>query len=499
MFRFEGQITLEQVRQHPYLYLPFAVPADASRIHVSYGFSEPVTAPFGNGPGNVVDIGIFDSRGYDFLDPSGFRGWSGSSKPEFFLACDDATSGYIRGPLFPGEWNVILGVDRVEPNGARYEVAVTVETRSEAPSLSPLPRTGEGLGVRDPATQQSALDTQHSRRWLKGDLHCHTIHSDGLNSVEEIVRNAIDLGLDFLAVTDHNTNTHHEELNRLSHLPITLIPGEEVTTYWGHANMWGLREWIDFRCADEDSIQAVRKYVLRKGGLISVNHPKSVGPPWLFRGWDGYPAIEVWQAPWRFHNWESLERWDALLRKGERVVAVGGSDTHSIPPAEPRHPHGLANPTTWVYARASRPARPEALVGRAEPPRPGQAILDAIRAGHVYLTDAPNDTQLILTADTGDGRFETLMGDTISPPKDGRPVRFRIEVRGGMDRRLWLIADGIPIDIRPLDKVESTHDLSLDISRHRYLRAELRGPRGRPERGEVVWAMTNPIWVKNDE
>jgi len=483
--RFQGHITPQQVRQNPYLYLPFSVSSRASRIHVSYGYSEPVTAPFGNGPGNVVDIGIFDSRGHEFLETDGFRGWSGTAKPEFFIAPDDATPGYVRGPLVPGEWNIMLGVDRIEPEGARYEVAVTVteQPQGEARTNTPLPRTGEGPGVRD----HSARGTQHSPRWLKGDLHCHTVHSDGLNSVEEIVRNAVDLGLDFLAVTDHNTNTHFEEMDRLSHLPIVLIPGEEVTTYWGHANMWGLREWIDFRCADEDSIQAVRKYVLRKGGLISVNHPKSVGPPWLFRGWEGYPSMEVWQAPWRFYNWESLERWDALLRKGERIVAVGGSDTHSIPPAEPRHPHGLANPTTWVWA-----GNEKGEMGNGE-----GAILDAIRAGHAFITDAPNDTQLILTADAdGDGRFETLMGDT-TESRDGRPVRLRVEVRGGMDRRLWLIADGVPIDIRPLDKVESTHEFSLDVAGRRYIRAELRGHRGRPERGEVIWAMTNPIWVRS--
>jgi hypothetical protein len=51
------------------------------------------------------------------------------------------------------------------------------------------------------------------------------------------------------------------------------------------------------------------------------------------------------------------------------------------------------------------------------------------------------------------------------------------------------------VDIRPLDKVESTHEFSLDVSGRRYVRAELRGYRGRPERGEVVWAMTNPVWV----
>ena len=123
------------------------------------------------------------------------------------------------------------------------------------------------------------------------------------------------------------------------------------------------------------------------------------------------------------------------------------------------------------------------------------AILDAIRAGHVYITDAPNDTRVVLSADAdGDGRFETLMGDTIEA-RDGRPVRFRVEVRGGMDRRLWLIADGVPVDIRPLDKVESTHEFTLDVAGRRYVRAELRGHRGRPERGEVVWAMTNPIWL----
>jgi hypothetical protein len=302
-----------------------------------------------------------------------------------------------------------------------------------------------------------------------------------LNSVEEIVQNAIDIGLDFLAVTDHNTNTHHQELERLSHLPIILIPGEEITTYWGHANTWGLHEWIEFRCADEASMQAVQRYVVQKGGLISINHAKCIGPPWLFQGWDGYQSMEVWQAPWRFYNWESLERWEALLSVGERVVAVGGSDVHSIPPAAPRHPHGLANPTTWVYADPNE-----------------ESVLDAIRKGHVFLSDAPNGAHLMLSADTnGHGNFEAMMGDTIAASHN--PIRFRVQVHGGMDRRLWILADGQPIDIIPLDAVDHTHEFTLDVAGRRYVRAELRGHRGRPERGEVIWAMTNPIWVMSDQ
>ncbi len=470
--RMEGHIRPEDVRRSPFLYLPFPVPERTRRLHVSYSYSDPVRAPFGLGPGNTVDIGLFDSRGHGFLDAPGFRGWSGSSKPEFFIAPHEATPGYIRGPLFPGQWHVMLGVDRIEPEGARYEVTVRLEVAEGPDANAPGTRT---------AGSRPARKADGRSRWVKGDLHSHTVHSDGENTVEELARAAMALGLDFLAITDHNTVTHHEEVEALSGLPIVLIPGEEVTTYFGHANVWGLREWVEFRCADDDAMRAVREYVLRKSGLISVNHPKSVGPPWFFRGWDGYPCMEVWQAPWRFYNWESLERWDALLRRGQRVVAVGGSDTHSVPPARPRHPHGLGNPTTWVWAEGG----------------PSEAsILDGIRRGHVFISDAPDGAVLALEADAdGDGRFEKMMGDTVAVP-EGRRVQFRVHVRGGQDRRLWLLCDGHPLDIIPLDRDDIVFSFSLDPEGHRYVRAELRGYRGNAVRGEVVWAMTNPIWLQ---
>ncbi len=46
-----------------------------------------------------------------------------------------------------------------------------------------------------------------------------------------------------------------------------------------------------------------------------------------------------------------------------------------------------------------------------------------------------------------------------------------------------------------ITSAEATHSFSLELSGRSYVRAELRGYRGRPERGEVVWAMTNPIWL----
>ena len=164
------------------------------------------------------------------------------------------------------------------------------------------------------------------------------------------MRNAVELGLDFLAVTDHNTSTHFEDWTRLAahpealEGPIVLIPGEEVTTYWGHANMWGLREWIDFRCADEASIDAVRRYVLQKGGLISVNHPKCVGPPWLFRGWERLPvdggvagAVAVLQLGVAGALGRAAAQGRARRRRrrlGRALDPAGGA----APPARPREP-----------------------------------------------------------------------------------------------------------------------------------------------------------------
>jgi DNA polymerase (family 10) len=41
---------------------------------------------------------------------------------------------------------------------------------------------------------------------LRGDLHCHTTASDGRNSLEEMVQAAIELGYDYLAITEHSAS-----------------------------------------------------------------------------------------------------------------------------------------------------------------------------------------------------------------------------------------------------------------------------------------------------
>ena len=66
------------------------------------------------------------------------------------------------------------------------------------------------------------------------------MHSDGVLTVAELAALAAERGLDFIAVTDHNTVSHHAELAAAGRrYGITLLPGQEVTTDGGHAGALG--------------------------------------------------------------------------------------------------------------------------------------------------------------------------------------------------------------------------------------------------------------------
>ncbi|HEV2819866.1 MAG TPA: DNA polymerase/3'-5' exonuclease PolX [Solirubrobacteraceae bacterium] len=66
------------------------------------------------------------------------------------------------------------------------------------------PELREDRGELEPGFVVPRLLTQQD---LRGDLHCHTVASDGRNTVEEMARGARERGLEYLAITDHSA-TH---------------------------------------------------------------------------------------------------------------------------------------------------------------------------------------------------------------------------------------------------------------------------------------------------
>lgn len=66
---------------------------------------------------------------------------------------------------------------------------------------------------------------------MKIDLHCHSTHSDGKETLSEIFQYASEAGIDVLAITDHDTVAGWPEARLLAaQHGINFVPGIEITT-----------------------------------------------------------------------------------------------------------------------------------------------------------------------------------------------------------------------------------------------------------------------------
>lgn len=128
-----------------FVYLPVEVPAGVREFRVSYSY-ERTTVPAGT-MGNALDIGVFDERGTE-LGGKGFRGWSGGARTEFFIRTDEATPGYLPGPVRPGTWHIALGPYTVAPDGLPYEITITLTYGRPAAAVKPVypPERAKGRG-----------------------------------------------------------------------------------------------------------------------------------------------------------------------------------------------------------------------------------------------------------------------------------------------------------------------------------------------------------------
>jgi hypothetical protein len=312
----------------------------------------------------IVDLGIRDS--------ATMRGWSGGARSFFEIGPEEATPGYIPGALLPGEWKIVLGAYRVPAAGCR----VTVEVQLE-----------EGQA-----------------RWLKGELHAHTNHSDGQYSLPEAIKLAEQAGLDFLALTDHNTVSQNIARHRLE-TDLTLIPAMELTTLSGHCNLYGLEAPADdFRAREPEDAIGLMRTAKERGAYISLNHPHCSNCGWKW-GFDvPHDWVEVWNGPWREDNRKTLDWWQEQLAAGRRLTAIGGSDFHR---PHPYIRHGA--PCNWIYA-----------TGRSV-----NAILRAVDRGRVTLSHSPEGPRLTLSI----GQWG--MGDLI-PAGEAEGLWLDVQASGGL-------------------------------------------------------------------
>ena len=108
-----------------------------------------------------------------------------------------------------------------------------------------------------PPTRVPGVSRRQCPGWYRGDLHTHTVHSDGRRRIEEMAEAAISAGLDFIVSTDHNTSSANSAWAARS-AELEVIAGEEVTTRHGHWLAVGLppEGWVDWRYAPRDGVFA---------------------------------------------------------------------------------------------------------------------------------------------------------------------------------------------------------------------------------------------------
>ncbi|HYO89369.1 MAG TPA: CehA/McbA family metallohydrolase, partial [Candidatus Limnocylindrales bacterium] len=406
--RLTGTLTPDQTLT--YVHLPFEVPEGIGQIDVAYSYDAAISSDPTLAGGNTIDIGIFDPRGIEFLN-AGFRGWSGSARTAFSVGTETATPGYMPGPIFPGTWHICLGAYKVAPDGCHYQVDIDLHSAA----LGALVEFPKRLALDDRKAAATKPDG-----WYVGEMHCHTVNSDGDSTTSEVVALAESLGLDFLAIMDHNNLTHQVDLNK-GVSPLVLIPGYEVTTYYGHWNIWGDGPWVDFRIQQPRDLQHAIAYARAQGYLVSCNHPRPFGPDWAFPEIEGYNCVEIWNGPWELLNTACMDFWETRLKRGEQLVAVGGSDFHF---SHQPHIAQLAHPTNVVYVQPDR--APTAT-----------AILDAMRAGHCFVTESPLGPRITIRA--GDA----MMGDTVARQPDD-PFAVAIDVKRGLGSEMQFVsAEGV--------------------------------------------------------
>lgn len=158
---------------------------------------------------------------------------------------------------------------------------------------------------------------------LKAELHVHSRYSDGLDSVEKILEEAVKKGIEVISITDHDTlngSLSAIEFVEAEKLEIIVIPGIEVSTSSGHLLVYGTLREIETNLPMDETCRIVKE----AGGVTVLAHPfdflrKGTTKIKDFKHVD---CVEVFNAKNYFNFLANF------FAKRFKKHGIGGSDAH---------------------------------------------------------------------------------------------------------------------------------------------------------------------------
>ncbi len=407
IYHMEEIYSHEQEKEYVRLY--FDLPKDVQSIEVKL---------YVNNDKDVIDFGLEDGKG--------LRGWSGGARRHLIIKEDWAMDGYGSGDFYPSTWAVLLGLYKIKEK-CMVQVEVSIHFRED--------------------------------RWYKGDLHIHSTHSDGVFLLSQVIENAKETALDFIALTDHNTFSQNNAYVNQENLVI--IEGVELTTYGGHVNFLGHPKPIShFVCKNSEDMHKYIKEGRQKGAMISVNHPFH-GASWDY-GLEDYDfrSIEVWNGQWSEENQKAINWWHEQLCQGKRITAVGGSDTH-----EKGVERWYGTPTTWIKTDTFS----------------SKGMLESIRRGQVCVTASPESARVNLILD------DVQMGGCYQVTDGEIEAELICEYWNGQGEVLRLYSENGLIDEITLVSQEGRIVFQVQLDR-KFYRVEVVGEKG-------IVTISNAVYV----
>jgi hypothetical protein len=347
------------------------------------------------------------------------------------------------------------------------------------------------------------------------NLHMHTRYSDGSGTHRDIARAALSAGVDAVIVTDHNVlvqgfEGYYKEKNK----KILMLIGEEVhdqarDPQKNHLLVFGAgRELATFAENPQQLINRARD----EGGLSFLAHPddpespafKEIDISWVDWSVQNYTGIELWNAlselktiiPTKLHGAfyaffpslvarhpipSTISKWDELLSRGQRVVAIGGSDAHALHMSMA----GISR-VIFPYEFHFRTVNTHVILDDSlsgDVTADKRAIYAALAEGHCFVGyDLPAPTRGFRF--TAQGHDKTaIMGDEL-PAKGGVTLQAKLP----SEAEIRLLKDGAAIQTLK-NSLSCTHITTepgvYRIEAYRRYLGKLRG-----------WIYSNPIYVR---